>query len=78
MAPTVSLGEFFDRRVAGAKEIFNLTNTQRFNIISSMGVQQDPYLANAGADFGRYFDSQKCTGETRPGRVMQFAWRYIL
>jgi Carboxypeptidase regulatory-like domain len=58
-------------------EIFNLTNTQQFNIISSMGVQQDPYLANAGPDFGRYFDSQKSTGETRPGRVMQFALRYI-
>lgn len=58
-------------------EVFNVTNTQPFAIISSMGVEQDPYLRNAGPDFGRYIDSQKPVGESRPGRVMQFALRYI-
>ena len=57
-------------------EVFNVTNTQRFGVISSFGVEQDPYLRNPGADFGRYIGSQTPVGETRPGRVMQFALRY--
>lgn len=57
-------------------ETFNVSNTQRFGVISSMGVDQDPYLARPGPDFGRYIDSQKPVGESRPGRVMQFALRY--
>jgi len=58
-------------------EVFNVTNTQPFGVISAMGAAQDPYTGAAGADFGRYFDSQKPVGETRPGRVMQFALRYV-
>lgn len=58
-------------------EVFNVTNTQPFGVIFSMGAAQDPYLDSPGADFGRYFDSQKPVGETRPGRVMQFALRYV-
>jgi hypothetical protein len=58
-------------------EVFNVTNTQPFGVISSMGLAQDPYLGKPGPDFGRYIDSQKPVGETRPGRVMQFALRYV-
>lgn len=58
-------------------EVFNVTNTQPFGVIFAMGAAQDPYLGSPGADFGRYFDSQKPVGETRPGRVMQFALRYV-
>jgi hypothetical protein len=57
-------------------ETFNVTNTQPFGVITTMGVEQDPYLARPGPDFGRYVDSQKPVGESRPGRVMQFALRY--
>jgi hypothetical protein len=58
-------------------EVFNLTNTQPFGVIGALSVAQDPYLGSAGSDFGRYIDSQKPVGETRPGRVMQFALRYV-
>ncbi len=58
-------------------EVFNVTNTQPFGVITAMGVPQDPYLSSPGSDFGRYIDSQKPVGETRPGRVMQFALRYV-
>ncbi len=58
-------------------EVFNVTNTQPFGVISAIGVAQDPYTGSPGPDFGRYFDSQKPVGETRPGRVMQFALRYV-
>lgn len=58
-------------------EVFNVTNTQPFGAIFALSVAQDPYLGTPGADFGRYFDSQKPVGETRPGRVMQFALRYV-
>jgi hypothetical protein len=57
-------------------EVFNVTNTQRFGVISSFGAEQDPYLGRPGSDFGRYIGSQTPVGETRPGRVMQFALRY--
>jgi hypothetical protein len=58
-------------------EVFNVTNTQRFNSISSFGLNLDPQLGDAPADFGRYIDSQTPVGESRPGRVMQFALRYV-
>jgi hypothetical protein len=58
-------------------EVFNVTNTQPFGVISAIGVAQDPYLGTPTADFGRYIDSQKPVGESRPGRVMQFALRYV-
>jgi len=57
-------------------EVFNVTNTQPFGVVSAIGVQQDPYLNRPGSDFGRFIDSQKPVGESRPGRVMQFALRY--
>jgi hypothetical protein len=58
-------------------EVFNITNTQPFGVIASMGLPQDPYLGSPGPDFGRFIDSQKPVGESRPGRVMQFALRYV-
>src|SRR5262249_23641866 len=58
-------------------ETFNVTNTQPFGVISTMGVDQDPYLARPNADFGRYIGSQKPVGESRSGRMMQFALRYM-
>jgi hypothetical protein len=58
-------------------EVFNVTNTQPFGVIASMGLPQDPYLGSPGPDFGRFIDSQKPVGESRPGRVMQFALRYV-
>ena len=58
-------------------EVFNVTNTQPFGVIASMGQIQDPYLSQPGSDFGRFNGSQAPVGETRPGRVMQFALRYV-
>src|SRR5262245_4754910 len=58
-------------------EVFNLTNTQPFGQVFALSGAQDPYTGEPGSDFGRYFDSQKPVGETRPGRVMQFALRYV-
>ncbi len=77
------LGKTFDMPYAESHklqfrwEVFNLTNTQPFGVISAMGLAQDPYLGAPGPDFGRYIDSQKPVGESRPGRVMQFALRYV-
>ena len=58
-------------------EVFNVTNTQPFGIIATMGQVQDPYLSQPGSDFGRFNGSQAPVGESRPGRVMQFALRYV-
>jgi hypothetical protein len=58
-------------------EVFNVTNTQRFGVISNLGLNPEPFRANsAPEDFGRYIGSQTPVGESRPGRVMQFALRY--
>jgi len=63
-------------------EVFNVTNTQRFGPsagvtnVSAIGIAQDPEINSPPADFGRYVGSQTPTGESRPGRVMQFALRY--
>lgn len=58
-------------------EVFNVTNTQRFGVINSLGLNPEPFNANAAPeDFGRYIGSQTPVGESRPGRVMQFALRY--
>lgn len=51
-------------------DTFNLTNTQRFTNLASLGITQDPYLgATPSADFGRF------TGIQGTPRVMQFALR---
>ncbi len=58
-------------------EVFNVTNTQRFGVIDSLSLNPEPFLATqASASFGNYIGSQTPVGETRPGRVMQFALRY--
>lgn len=57
-------------------EVFNVTNTQRFGTISSFGLNVDPQSGEPTSDFGRYVGSQTPVGESRPGRVMQFALRY--
>lgn len=57
--------------------VFNVTNTQPFGFIFGFSAAQDPYLGDPRSDFGRYFGSQKPVDETRPGRVMQFALRYV-
>jgi hypothetical protein len=57
-------------------EVFNVTNTQRFGSISSFGLNLDPQEGTPPSDFGRYTGSQTPIGESRPGRVMQFALRY--
>lgn len=60
-------------------EIFNLTNTQRFDAatISDLGLDIDPFLGGSpSSDFGRYTSTQTPLNETKAGRVMQFALRY--
>ncbi|HEU4873467.1 MAG TPA: carboxypeptidase-like regulatory domain-containing protein [Pyrinomonadaceae bacterium] len=58
-------------------EVFNITNTQRHGTIANFSLNQDPFKGGTPAtDFGRYSGSQTPIGETRPGRVMQFALRY--
>jgi len=58
-------------------EVFNVTNTQPFGSIDSQGLPQDPWRGEPNPGFGRYISSQTPAGESRPGRVMQFALRYI-
>jgi hypothetical protein len=57
-------------------EVFNVTNTQRFGTISSLGLNLDPQTGEPTADFGRFTGMQTPVGEDRSGRVMQFALRY--
>ena len=57
-------------------EVFNVTNTQRFGTISGFSLNQNPNEGTPDPDFGRYVGSQTPIGESRPGRVMQFALRY--
>jgi len=58
-------------------EVFNVTNTQRFGVLSDFSLNQNPFSGDPNPDFGRYIGSQTPVGENRPGRVMQFALRYI-
>ena len=60
-------------------EVFNVTNTQRFDslTISDLSLGGDPFLGgDPASDFGRYTSTQAPLGETKAGRVMQFALRY--
>lgn len=58
-------------------EVFNVTNTQRFGVIDALSLNPEPFLSTQpSASFGNYIGSQTPVGETRPGRVMQFALRY--
>jgi hypothetical protein len=67
-------------------EVFNVTNTQTFNSPSGFGVAPvDPFLqgkfglaaiTSAPSTFGSFSSTQKPLGETKAGRVMQFALRW--
>jgi hypothetical protein len=60
-------------------EVFNVTNTQRFdaNTIADLGLDIDPFLGGSpSAEFGRYTSTQTPLNENKAGRVMQFALRY--
>jgi carboxypeptidase family protein len=60
-------------------EVFNVTNTQRFDAttISTLGLDIDPFLGGEpSSDFGKYTSTQTPLNETKAGRVMQFALRY--
>jgi hypothetical protein len=58
-------------------EVFNVTNTQRFGTVANLSLNLDPQIGTPSPDFGRYTGSQTPIGESRPGRVMQFALRYV-
>ena len=58
-------------------EVFNVTNTQRFGTVANLSLNLDPQIGTPSPDFGRYTGSQTPVGESRPGRVMQFALRYV-
>ena len=60
-------------------EVFNVTNTQRFdgNTIADLGLDIDPFLGGSPSqEFGKYTSTQTPLNETKAGRVMQFALRY--
>jgi hypothetical protein len=60
-------------------EVFNVTNTQRFDslTIADLGLDIDPFLGGEPSEeFGRYTSTQTPLNETKAGRVMQFALRY--
>jgi hypothetical protein len=58
-------------------EVFNVTNTQRYGTIANLTLNPEPFLGSPPSNFGTYIGSQTPVGETRPGRVMQFALRYM-
>lgn len=60
-------------------EVFNVTNTQRFdaNTIADLGLDIDPFLGGSpSSEFGRFTSTQTPLNETKAGRVMQFALRF--
>jgi hypothetical protein len=60
-------------------EVFNVTNTQRFEglTIADLSLGPDPFLGGTpNSDFGRFTSTQTPLNETKAGRVMQFALRY--
>jgi hypothetical protein len=59
-------------------EVFNITNTQRLTGFNGTGLTQDPFLlgGQAPVGFGNMTATQAPLGETKAGRVMQFALRY--
>jgi len=60
-------------------EVFNVTNTQRFEglTIADLSLDVDPFRGGSPtSDFGRFTSTQAPLNETKAGRVMQFALRY--
>src|SRR6185295_9494179 len=61
-------------------EVFNVTNTQRFTGFNGSGISTvDPFIAGGSAPlgFGNFTGTQAPLGETKAGRLMQFAFRYV-
>jgi putative ABC transport system permease protein len=58
-------------------EVFNVTNSQPFGRLDGNDtVNQDPNLSIPAAQRGQFTRPTTPAGETRPGRIMQFALRY--
>ncbi len=60
-------------------EVFNVTNTQRFdaNTIADLGLDIDPFLGGEpSSEFGSFTSTQTPLNETKAGRVMQFGLRF--
>jgi hypothetical protein len=60
-------------------EVFNLTNTQRLTGFNGTGLTTDPFIFGGSppSGFGNLTATQPPLGETKAGRVMQFALRYV-
>jgi len=60
-------------------EVFNVTNTQRFTGFNGTGLTTDPFIFGGSPPpgFGNFTGTQAPLGETKAGRVMQFAFRYV-
>ena len=59
-------------------EVFNVTNTQRLIGFNGTGLPVDPFIFGGAppSGFGNMTQTQVPLGETKAGRVMQFAFRY--
>ena len=60
-------------------EVFNVTNTQRLTGFNGAGLTTDPFIFGGSPPpgFGNFTGTQAPLGETKSGRVMQFALRYV-
>ena len=60
-------------------EVFNVTNTQSLTGFNGTGLTTDPFIfgGSAPVGFGNMTATQPPLGETKSGRVMQFALRYV-
>ena len=60
-------------------EVFIVTNTQALTGFNGTGLNTDPYLfgGQPPAGFGNMTATQPPLGETKSGRVMPFALRYV-
>ena len=60
-------------------EVFNVTNTQALTGFNGTGLTTDPFIFGGSAPlgFGNMTATQPPLGETKSGRVMQFALRYV-
>jgi hypothetical protein len=60
-------------------EVFNVTNTQPLIGFNGTGLPVDPFIFGGAppSGFGNMTQTQVPLGETKAGRVMQFAFRYV-
>ena len=83
---TFKFGEDGRQSITFRWEVYNVTNTQRLTSPSGFGVSPiDPFLqgqfglpaiSSAPPTFGVFSSTQKPLGETKAGRIMQFALRW--